>query len=103
MRDCLIDQLDQILAALPLSKGVTFEDWYSDCADLDALTYGRIVEGVPVTRKDVAYAWGYLTGAADEAGVTMLEHLGNYNIYRHLTEESLAAVKPRKRQRNAKP
>ena len=105
MRDCLCERLSEVLEALP--KGITFEDWYSDGADLDDLAYGHVVEGVTVVRWDVAKAWGYLQGAADAFDVTVLENLQNHSIFSYLPSGSpkLAGnTKPaRKRSRKATP
>jgi hypothetical protein len=89
MTTCLQGQVDHIRDAL--GDGVLFADWYDAGMPFDVFDFGDDLQ-----REAVSYARGYLEGAADLAGVTVLTLLDEHNV---LTCQPKLA--PRKRRKKA--
>lgn len=73
MRDCLVEQVDHIVNALP--DGVTFALWYDDGMPFEIFAFGDNVQ-----REAVSFARGYLEGAADALDVTLMTLLDEHSI-----------------------
>ncbi len=73
MRDCLVEQVDHIVNALP--DGVTFALWYDDGMPFEIFDFGDDIH-----REAVSFARGYLEGAADMANLTILGLLDEHSI-----------------------
>jgi hypothetical protein len=69
MYDCLLEQLEVLREAIRVHAsacGETLQTWYEAGASFAAFS-----DLDPAKQDEVAYAWGYLNGAADLANLTV--------------------------------
>ena len=80
METCLAEQLDVLRETVRLNGqcGSSLQDWYDDGANVAQLLSWPS-QG-PDGPRAVIYAWGYLEGAADALGLTVMEMLDAHGL-----------------------
>lgn len=79
MKECVEEQLIVLQGAARAASvsicGFTLQDWYDDGAILKYLSCWDDSED-----DDVTYAWGYLSGAADAADMTVRDYIESFGL-----------------------